>query len=93
MPSPKAGTVLTAGQDVGQAVREQKAGKVEYRSDKSGNVHAGVGKISFEDDKLVGNITAFVDQVRAVKPAGVKGNYIRSITISSTMGPGIQVAM
>jgi large subunit ribosomal protein L1 len=93
MPSPKAGTVLTAQQDVGQAVREQKAGKVEYRSDKTGNVHAGVGKISFEDEKLVGNITAFVEQVRAVKPAGVKGNYIRSITISSTMGPGIQVAM
>lgn len=93
MPSPKAGTVLTAQQDVGQAVREQKAGKVEYRSDKTGNVHAGVGKISFDAEKLAGNITTFVEQVRAVKPAGIKGNYIRTITISSTMGPGIQVAM
>ncbi len=56
-------------------VREFKAGKVEYRSDKGGNVHAGVGKISFDDDKLAANITAFVEQIRAAKPSGVKGNY------------------
>jgi large subunit ribosomal protein L1 len=93
MPTPKAGTVVTAGQDVGQAVREQKAGKVEYRTDKGGNVHAGIGKISFDDDKLAANITAFVDQIRAVKPAGVKGNYVRSITVKSTMSPGIPVTM
>jgi large subunit ribosomal protein L1 len=93
MPTPKAGTVVTAGQDVAQAVREQKAGKVEYRSDKGGNVHAGVGKISFDDDKLAANITAFVEQVRAVKPAGVKGNYVRSITLAATMTPGIPVTM
>jgi large subunit ribosomal protein L1 len=93
MPTPKAGTVVTAGQDVAQAVKEQKAGKVEYRTDKGGNVHAGVGKISFDDDKLVDNITAFVEQVRAVKPAGVKGNYVKSITIAGTMTPGIGVTV
>jgi large subunit ribosomal protein L1 len=93
MPTPKAGTVITPGQDVGQAVREQKAGKVEYRSDKGGNVHAGIGKMSFEDDKLAANITAFVDQIRAVKPSGVKGNYIKSITLAATMTPGVPVAM
>src|SRR5262249_40221043 len=84
MPTPKAGTVVATGQDVGQIVKEFKAGKVEYRSDKGGNVHAGVGKLSFDDEKLSANITAFVDQIRAVKPSGVKGNYIRSITIAAT---------
>jgi large subunit ribosomal protein L1 len=93
MPTPKAGTVITAGQDVAQAVREQKAGKVEYRADKGGNVHAGVGKISFDDDKLAANITAFVEQVRAAKPTGVKGHYIKSITVAATMTPGIPVTM
>ena len=93
MPTPKAGTVVTAGQDIGQAVREQKAGKVEYRADKGGNVHAGVGKISFDDDKLVANITTFVEQVRAAKPTGVKGHYVKSITVAATMTPGIPVTM
>jgi large subunit ribosomal protein L1 len=93
MPTPKAGTVVTAGQDVGQAVREQKAGKVEYRTDKGGNVHAGVGKMSFDEDKLAANITAFVDQVRAAKPSNVKGNYIKSITVAGTMTPGVAVTM
>jgi large subunit ribosomal protein L1 len=91
MPTPKAGTVITG--DVGQAVREFKAGKVEYRTDKGGNVHAGVGKMSFDDDKLIDNIQTFVDAIRAAKPTGVKGNYVKSITVSSTMGPGIPVAM
>jgi large subunit ribosomal protein L1 len=93
MPTPKAGTVITAGQDVAAAVREFKAGKVEYRSDKGGNVHAGVGKMSFDDNKLAGNITTFVEQIRAAKPAGVKGNYIRSITLAGTMTPSVQVQM
>ena len=93
MPTPKAGTVIPAGQDVASAVREFKAGKVEYRSDKGGNVHAGVGKMSFDDDKLAANITTFVDQIRAVKPSGVKGNYIRSITVGGTMTPGVPVSM
>jgi large subunit ribosomal protein L1 len=93
MPTPKAGTVVTAGQDVGQAVKEQKAGKVEYRTDKGGNVHAGIGKMSFDEDKLAANITAFVDQVRAAKPSSVKGNYIKSITVAGTMTPGVAVSM
>lgn len=93
MPTPKAGTVIPAGGDVSGAVREFKAGKVEYRSDKGGNVHAGVGKMSFEDDQLADNITAFVEQIRAVKPAGVKGNYVKSITIAGTMTLGVSVAM
>ena len=93
MPTPKAGTVITAGGDVGAAVKEFKAGKVEYRADKGGNVHAGVGKMSFDEDKLVANVTAFVEQVRAAKPTGVKGHYIKSITLSATMTPGITVSM
>ena len=84
MPTPKAGTVIPTGQDIAITVREFKAGKVEYRSDKGGNVHAGVGKISFDEDKLAANVTAFVDQIRAVKPSGVKGHYIRSITLAAS---------
>ena len=93
MPTPKAGTVVPGGGDVGLSVREFKAGKVEYRSDKGGNVHAGVGKMSFEEDKLVANITAFVDQIRHVKPSGIKGNYIKSITVAGTMTAGVPVTM
>ena len=93
MPTPKAGTVITSGQDVAAAVREFKAGKVEYRSDKGGNVHAGVGKMSFDDDKLVANVTTFVEQIRAVRPSAVKGHYVRSITLAGTMTPGIPVTM
>jgi large subunit ribosomal protein L1 len=93
MPTPKAGTVIPAGADVAAAVREFKAGKVEYRSEKGGTVHAGVGKMSFDENKLVDNINAFVEQVRAVKPSGVKGNYILSITIAGTMTPGVPVSM
>jgi large subunit ribosomal protein L1 len=91
MPTPKAGTVITG--DVAAAVKEFKAGKVEYRTDKGGNIHAGVGKISFDENKLHENISTFVDQVRAAKPAGVKGNYIKSITLCSTMSPGVAVSM
>ena len=93
MPTPKAGTVIAGGADVGQAVREFKAGKVEYRTDKGGNVHAGVGKVSFKEEQLVENIQTFVDAIRAAKPSGVKGHYVKSITVSSTMGPGVPVAM
>jgi large subunit ribosomal protein L1 len=91
MPTPKAGTVITG--DVIAAVREFKAGKVEYRADKGGNVHGGVGKLSFDENKLVDNVTAFVEQIRAVKPSGVKGNYVKSITLSATMSPGIPVSV
>jgi large subunit ribosomal protein L1 len=91
MPTPKAGTVLTG--DVSAAVREFKAGKVEYRTDKGGNVHAGVGKLSFDENRLAENVTAFVEQVRAAKPTGVKGNYVKSITLSATMSPGIAITV
>ena len=91
MPTPKAGTVVTG--DVAAAVRDFKAGKVEYRTDKGGNVHAGVGKISFEENKIAENVTTFVDAIRAAKPTGIKGNYVRSITLCSTMSPGVPVLM
>jgi large subunit ribosomal protein L1 len=93
MPTPKAGTVITMGQDVAAAVREFKAGKVEYRADKGGNVHAGVGKMSFDDEKLATNITTFVETIRAAKPAGVKGNYVKSITLAGTMTPGVPMTV
>jgi large subunit ribosomal protein L1 len=89
MPTPKAGTVITG--DVAAAVRDFKAGKVEFRTDKGGNVHAGVGKISFEENKITDNVNAFIEAIRHAKPSGIKGNYIRSMTICSTMSPGVPV--
>lgn len=93
MPTPKAGTVVPATGDLAAAVKEFKAGKVEYRSDKTGQIHAGVGKMSFDDDKLVANIQVFVDQVRAAKPSAVKGNFINGVVLSATMSPGIRVSV
>lgn len=93
MPTPKAGTVVPATGDLAAAVRDFKAGKVEYRSDKTGQIHAGVGKISFDDQKLIENINVFVEQVRAAKPSGVKGNFINGVVISATMSPGIRVSI
>ncbi len=93
MPTPKGGTVIPASGDVAQTVQEFKAGKVEFRADKGGNVHAGVGKMSFEDQQLFENIKAFVDQIKAIKPSGVRGNYVLGISISATMSPGIRVTM
>jgi large subunit ribosomal protein L1 len=93
MPTPKAGTVVPASGDLGAAVKEFKAGKVEYRSDKTGQIHAGVGKMSFDEQKLVENIQVFVDQVRAAKPSGVKGNFINGVVLSATMSPGIRLAI
>jgi len=92
MPTPKAGTVVPASGDLGAAVREFKAGKVEYRSDKTGQIHAGVGKMSFDDQKLIENINVFVEQVRSAKPSGVKGNFINGVVLSATMSPGIRVS-
>lgn len=91
MPSPKAGTVVSG--DIAAAVKEFKAGKVEFRADAGGNVHAAVGKLSFDDTKLVENIIAFVDTVRAAKPASSKGHYVKSITVSATMSPGIGIVI
>jgi large subunit ribosomal protein L1 len=88
MPNPKAGTVTF---DVGRAVRETKAGKIEFRVDKSGNVHAAIGKVSFPVEALETNFNAFMDQIVRSKPSAAKGVYIRNVSVSSTMGPGITV--
>lgn len=88
MPNPKTGTVTF---DVGKAVEEAKAGKVEFRADKQGNVHVPLGKASFDAKKLVENFDAVVDTLMKVKPAAAKGNYLRNLTVSSTMGPGVKV--
>jgi len=88
MPNPKAGTVTM---DVSKAVREIKAGKIEFRVDRTGNVHGPIGKISFEPAKLEENLNAFMDTVIRAKPAAAKGTYVRSVTVSSTMGPGVPV--
>jgi len=88
MPNPKTGTVTF---EVGKAVREIKAGKVEYRVDKTAIVHAPVGKVSFGADKLLENAKALIDSVLKAKPAAAKGKYVKSIAMSSTMGPGVRV--
>ncbi|MCL2639246.1 MAG: 50S ribosomal protein L1 [Phycisphaerales bacterium] len=88
MPSPKAGTVTT---DVATAVREYTAGKIEFRNDSGGNIHAVLGKMSFADADLVTNATALIDVLRKMKPAASKGTYIKKITIHSSMSPGINV--
>ena len=88
MPNPKAGTVTT---DVAKAVKEAKAGKVEYRVDKQAIVHIGVGKVSFGADKLLENANAFFDSLKAQKPASLKGSYVKTVYITTTMGPSIQI--
>ena len=88
MPNPKTGTVTV---DIAKAVKEIKAGKVEFRVDKTGIVHAPIGKISFETQKLIDNAHALVDRVVKAKPSAAKGKYLRNVTLSSTMGPGITI--
>jgi large subunit ribosomal protein L1 len=88
MPNPKTGTVTM---DVGKAVRDAKAGKLEYRTDRGANVHVAIGKKSFDERQLVENYAALVDEIVRAKPAAAKGRYIRQITLASTMGPGIHV--
>ena len=88
MPNPKTGTVTM---DVAKAVNDTKMGKVNYRTDSFGNIHGIIGKASFEENKLSENLLAFVNTIIKVKPATVKGNYIKNISISSTMGPGIKL--
>jgi large subunit ribosomal protein L1 len=88
MPNPKAGTVTF---DIERAVRETKAGKIEFRVDKSGNVHAPIGKVSFSADALETNFSAFMDQIVRAKPSASKGVYVRNVAISSTMGPGVAI--
>ncbi len=88
MPNPRLGTVTM---DVRGAITAAKSGQVEYRAEKAGIVHAGVGKASFEADALIENIRAFVDAIQKAKPAGAKGTYLKRVSVSSTMGPGISV--
>jgi len=88
MPNPKTGTVTF---DVAKAVKEIKAGKVEYRVDKAGNIHVPIGKISFDNEKLVDNFTTIYETILKVKPAAAKGTYVKNVTVTSTMGPGIKV--
>jgi len=88
MPNPKTGTVTM---DVKKAVEDTKKGKVEYRTDSFGNIHGIVGKVSFDEEKLIENLNVFVGTILKLKPASVKGNYVKNISISSTMGPGIKI--
>lgn len=88
MPTPKAGTVTF---DVARAVNEIKAGKIEFRVDRTGNVHAPIGRVSFARDQLADNLRAFMDNILRAKPSGAKGVYVRSVTVSSTMGPGVPI--
>lgn len=90
MPNPKAGTVVNPD-DMGRAIIEAKAGRVEFRLDKTANMHVAIGKVSFEADKLFDNFAALMDAIRKAKPAGAKGSYIKRITVATTMGPGIKV--
>jgi len=90
MPNPKVGTVTM---DVAQAVTDAKGGQVQFRVEKAGIVHAGVGKVSFDDGKLVENVRAMVDAINRAKPSGAKGTYLKKVSISSTMGPGVSVAL
>ena len=88
MPNPRLGTVTM---DVRGAVTAAKAGQVEFRAEKAGIVHAGIGKASFDDDKLLENIRAFVDAIQKAKPTGAKGTYVQKVSLSSTMGAGVRV--
>lgn len=88
MPNPKTGTV---GPDIAKMVKELKAGKVEYRADRDGNVNVAVGKVSFETEKLEQNVNTLINQILKVRPAAVKGNYVLSCSINTTMGPSIKV--
>ena len=88
MPNPKLGTVTM---DVKGAVTAARAGQVEFRAEKAGIIHAGIGKASFESDKLLENIRAFVDAIQKAKPTGAKGTYLQKVSLSSSMGPGVRV--
>jgi large subunit ribosomal protein L1 len=90
MPNPKAGTVVGPN-DLGRAIQEAKAGRVEFRLDKTANIHVSVGKASFEADKLYENFTALMDALRKARPSGAKGMYLKRITVATTMGPGIKI--
>jgi large subunit ribosomal protein L1 len=90
MPNPKAGTVVSV-EDLPRAINEAKAGRVEFRLDKTSNLHVPIGKLSFENQKLVENLAALMEAIKKAKPSGAKGSYIRKVTLTSTMGPGIKL--
>jgi large subunit ribosomal protein L1 len=90
MPNPKAGTVVAA-EDIPRVVEESKAGRVEFRVDKTANLHVPIGKVSFEEKKLYENMAALMDAVKKARPPATKGTYIRRVTLTTTMGPGIKV--
>jgi len=90
MPNPKTGTVVQP-EDLPRAVKDAKAGRVEYRLDRSGNIHLPIGKSSFTVEQLTGNLAAIMETIRRVKPSGAKGVYVRRITVAPTMGPGIKI--
>ena len=90
MPSPKSGTVT---QDIAGAVKEYAAGKVEFRNDSGGNVHGGIGKLSFDTKQLVENAQTFIETITRLKPSAAKGQYVKKVSISGTMTPGVRVAI
>lgn len=90
MPNPKAGTIVQ-GDDLARVIRESRLGRVEFRVDKTANLHAPIGKVSFQVPQLMGNLAAFMDAVRRARPSTAKGTYIRKVVLTSTMGPGIKV--
>lgn len=90
MPNPKAGTVVNA-EDLPRVIEEARAGRVEFRLDKTANIHVPLGKVSFSEDKLYENLAALMDAIRKAKPSAAKGTYVRRVTVTSTMGPGIKV--
>ncbi len=90
MPNPKAGTVVPA-EDLARAINESKAGRVEFRLDKTANVHVNIGKVSFDADKLYDNLATLMSAIRKSKPAAAKGTYLKKITVTSTMGPGVKL--
>lgn len=91
MPNPRSGTVVREVEDLPNVIRELKGGRVEFRNDRTGNVHLTIGRKSFEEDQIVGNILAVVDALNRVKPTGLKGIYCRTLAIATTMGPGIHL--
>ena len=90
MPNPKSGTVVP-GEDLARTIKEVRGGRVEFRNDKTGLLHVGVGKVSFSEQQITENIAALMDAVKSIKPSSIKGTFVRSVTFTSTMGPGIPV--